>query len=56
MDDLEIDIGLICGLPLWAVPMRWSSSPSNERKSGVSGGVNNLLSKMLDGWHVIAYT
>jgi hypothetical protein len=35
--------------------MCWSSSSSNERKSGVSGGVNNLLSQKLDGRHVMAY-
>jgi hypothetical protein len=35
--------------------MHWSSSSSNERKSGVSGGVNNLLSQKLDGRHVMAY-
>jgi hypothetical protein len=48
VDDLEIDSGLVWALPLGARSMRWFSSSSNERKSGVSGGVNNLLNKNSD--------
>jgi hypothetical protein len=53
MDDLEMCMDLLWALPLEAWLTDCSSSSSNERKSGVSGGVNSLLIEKTEGNQVI---